>query len=248
MSETLDRLLVAFAYLTRIPLGRPAGRIDAAGLGRAAPAFPVAGAIVGGLAAFAFWVADELELGVAPILAILVSVAVTGGFHERGLARTADALGHAVPARRLEAMRAPGIGALGTLALIFGVILRITPLSALRVRDAVLALIAGHVLARWATLPLAHFATPARPASPRLVRVERSELVAGTILALAIAVPLLVAIDGVAAIVALAVAAAMTAASGWSWRRAFGGVTGATYGATNQLVEVAVYVGIIAGL
>jgi adenosylcobinamide-GDP ribazoletransferase len=250
VNDVLDRLLLAHTFLTRLPLPQPSGEVDRRRLGRAAVVFPVVGVTVGGLAALALWLVDELELGIATIVAIAVSIAVTGGLHETGLAATADALGRWERPRRLQALRDPRMGALGVLALVFAVLLRITPLAGLRIGDAALSLIAGHVLGRWSALPLGHWVAPAGADAPgaTLVRTDREHLAAGTVIALAWAVPALVVIDVVSMIVALVAVVAVIAASGWLWRRSFGGVTGATYGATNQLVEIVVYVGIVAGL
>jgi adenosylcobinamide-GDP ribazoletransferase len=238
----VDRVVVAHLFLTRLRLPRR-GEVDADALRRAAVMFPLVGLTVGGLCALVRLAADPLGPVVATLLALAVAPVVTGAFHEDGLADTADALGPHDRERRLVAMRDPRLGAFGVLALVFGVGLRVGALAPMSARDAALALVAAHVLGRWSTLPLARWAPAARQegSGPLLARVDAATLAGGTALALALAVPALLLVSGWAAI-ALAVAVLVTSTSGFLWVRAVGGVTGDTYGATNQLVEIATYV------
>src|SRR5437016_11559974 len=88
-----DDFAVATAVLTRLPVGMEAaeeGAIAAAGW-----AFPLVGTGIGALAALAFFLAVLLGCGnlVAALLALAASLAVTGAFHEDGLADTVDGFG-----------------------------------------------------------------------------------------------------------------------------------------------------------
>src|SRR5947207_2262856 len=85
-----DDFAIATAVLTRLPVGASAtadGAVAAAGW-----AFPLVGAGVGALAALAFFIAQLLGCASLPaaLLAIAAGLAVTGAFHEDGLADTAD--------------------------------------------------------------------------------------------------------------------------------------------------------------
>lgn len=246
----IDRLLLAHTFLTRLPFPQPQGEIGPERLARAAVMFPLVGLTVGGIAALVRWGADPLGPGFATIAALAVVPLITGAFHEDGLADTADGLGPYQRGRRLEAMRDSTLGTFGVLALVFSVLARFALLVPLGTRDASLALIAGHVLGRWSTLPLAGLASPARTdgLGAALVQPGTSQVAAGSILAFALAAPALVGIDVMSAPAALGAAVVVIGASGLYWRRAFGGVTGDTYGATNQLTEIATYVAIAAVL
>lgn len=250
LGDIADRILVAHAFLTRIPLPRPAGEFSADRLARAAVMFPLVGLVVGGAAGLARLGADPLGPLAATVLALAVGPIITGAFHEDGLADTADGLGLGERGRRLAAMRDSRLGTFGVLALVFAVLVRVGLLMPLGAGDAALALVAGHVLGRWSTLPLSRLAPPAGPdgLGAGLVRIGPAGLVAGTLLALALAGPALAAITPLGVALALAGAVAVTLGCALAWRRVFGGVTGDTFGATNQLVEMATYLAVAAVL
>lgn len=115
---------LAMMMMTRLPAGRLA---QPPRLGASVWAFPLAGGIVGGLAAcvmLAFvWlgVASSLAAG----LGLLAMVLCTGGLHEDGLADVADGFGGGRDTeRKLEIMRDSQIGSYGALALILSLGLR----------------------------------------------------------------------------------------------------------------------------
>jgi adenosylcobinamide-GDP ribazoletransferase len=222
----------AVAFLTRLPVPSPAEPA----LDRAAVFFPIVGLLVGGIAA-GVRAASDLVLPPLPatLLAVTAALLVTGALHEDGLADVADGLGaHVSRERRLEILRDPRVGTFGALALTCAVGLVLTTVGALDTEDAARALIAAHVLSRWAMLPVSRFVGPARTGGAgALLRVQTPALLAATVLAAAIAV----AVGAAAAIIAAAAASAVAAAV---LQRGLGGVTGDGYGATAKLAEVAV--------
>jgi adenosylcobinamide-GDP ribazoletransferase len=226
----------ALAFLTRLPV--PAGpdpRLD-----RAAAWFPVVGLVVGGIAAGVRALADQvLAPAPATVLAVAAAVLVTGGLHEDGLADVADALGaHTTRERRLEILKDPRVGAFGAVASILALALVITTVAGLDTEHAARTLIAAHVLARWAILPVSRALPPARPGGAgSLLRVTTPVLLVATTVAVAAALVAATPGPGAAALAAAALAALVTAVA---LRRALGGVTGDGYGATAKLAELAV--------
>ncbi len=234
------RIRLAHLFLTRLRLG-DAGTVTAPRFARAVVVFPLVGVTVGAVGAAARAASDPLGATAACVIAVAATALVTGGLHEDGLADTADALGPHEHTRRLEAMRDTRLGAFGVLALVLTVTARVALLAELQLRDCALALVAGHVLGRWSTLPQAAWCPPAHPdGSAVLARISPGQALAGSLLAALPAAATLVAVS-LTALVALPVAGVVTVVSAFAWRRAFGGVTGDTYGATNQLVEIATY-------
>jgi adenosylcobinamide-GDP ribazoletransferase len=222
----------AVAFLTRLPVPPPAEPA----LDRAAVFFPIVGLLVGGIAAGLRALGDvALPPIPATLLAVTAALLVTGALHEDGLADVADGLGaHVSRERRLEILRDPRVGTFGALALIVAVGLVVTTVGALDTEDAARALIAAHVLSRWAMLPVSRFVGPARAGGAgALLRVDTPTLLAATVLAAAIAV----AVGAAAAILAAAAASAVAAVV---LQRGLGGVTGDGYGATAKLAEVTV--------
>src|SRR4051812_33309127 len=222
----------AVAFLTRLPVPVPAEP----SLDRAAAFFPVVGLLVGGVAAGVRALGDQILPPLpATLLAVLAALLVTGALHEDGLADVADGLGaHVSRERRLEILRDPRVGTFGALALVVAVGLVVTTVGALGTEDAARALIAAHVLSRWAMLPVSRLLGPAREGGAgALLRGQAPALATATVLAAGIAV----AAGAAAAIVAAAAASAGAAAV---LQRGLGGVTGDGYGATAKLAEVTV--------
>jgi adenosylcobinamide-GDP ribazoletransferase len=155
---------VATGFFTLIPV--PASACRPARLADAAWAFPLVGAGIGGVAAFAFLLAQPFGLGDWPAaaLAVLAGMVLTGALHEDGLADTADGLigGHNRD-QRLMIMRDSRHGTFGVVAIVFSVLLRTAALAGIgEPIYAGLALIAAHAASR-AALPFAMRAlAPAR--------------------------------------------------------------------------------------
>ncbi|MEA2361406.1 MAG: adenosylcobinamide-GDP ribazoletransferase [Thermoleophilaceae bacterium] len=232
------QLALAVSFLTVVPV-RLRGR-SAVDLGGAAVWFPVVGALIGALAGGVRAGAEPLfGATAATVLAMAALVLVTGALHQDGLADTADGLGvRGDPERRLAVMRDSATGAFGVLALVGWALLLLAALAPLSDSEALAALVTAGALSRWAALLHAAATSPARPeglgAGFRVGRV-----------ALLIASACAVLVAGVAAgigpgLAALGVTLAIALLSAWAARRAIGGRTGDTIGATVAVVEVAV--------
>ena len=94
--------------------------------------FPLVGAVVGALVGGLWWAAGEaFPVLLAAALAIAADAGITGMLHLDGLADAADGLlSHAAPARRLEIMRTPGVGAYGIVATVIVLIISVAALDA----------------------------------------------------------------------------------------------------------------------
>jgi adenosylcobinamide-GDP ribazoletransferase len=226
---------LAFGLLTILPVRT---RVEPAGLGIAAPWFPLVGALVGAGAAGVRLVADGV-LGdtIAALLAVAWLVIVTGALHVDGLADCADALGvRGGRERRLAVMREPTIGTFGTLAIVLYALLLAAAIARLPHADVLATLVAAGALSRWSAVAHALAARPARrDGLGAAFSVGRAAPVIATIVAFATAIGLH-GLDGLAAVAATgAVACAATVAA----VRGLGGRTGDTLGATIALTELA---------
>ncbi|WP_050525905.1 adenosylcobinamide-GDP ribazoletransferase [Pseudorhodobacter aquimaris] len=125
---SLHDIVGALRLLTRLPL-RPAMQIAPP---HAAWAWPMAGAIVGALAALVAMAAQPLGTGVAAALTLAAQAVITGALHEDGLADTADGLwGGWDKARRLAIMKDSHIGTYGVMALLVVGLVRWSALAGL---------------------------------------------------------------------------------------------------------------------
>lgn len=160
--EPLRLLALAVGFLTRAPV--PRIDVEADDLRRASAFFPLVGLGVAGVGVAVRAAVEPLwGTGVATIAAIAAMIAVTGAFHEDGLADTADGLwGGWDPAARLAIMRDSRIGTYGTVALITALGLRASLLLPLGLADFARAVACGHVLGRASTLLLARLLPAAR--------------------------------------------------------------------------------------
>jgi adenosylcobinamide-GDP ribazoletransferase len=230
------------ALLTIVPAGGLAG----ASLEGAAPWFPLVGATVGALAgAVRLLCGPPLGAALASVLALAVLVLLTGGLHQDGLADTADGLGaRGARARRLEAMRDSATGVFGVLALIVWALALVTSLGGLSDEHALRALIVAGALSRWALLLHASWAPPARADGlGASFRVSPAQLALATVPAAAAALALGGLAPGAGALLAVALLALLSAAFA---RRALGGRTGDTLGATAAVAEALVCVVLLA--
>ena len=229
----------AWAFLTRLPGGaHPETDRE---LGRSVPWFPLVGAVVGAVSGGVYW-ALHGPLGgtVAAVLAVAAGVIATGGFHEDGLADTADALGGSTREQRLEIMKDSRVGAFGVLALVLSTLVRVFAVSSLAAVDGLVVLVAAHTVGRStavATMGLVPAAVGSGLGHSYTEHLPRAWTAVAVIASSAVAAGL-----GLAGAVALLSAAAGAATVGLIARRAFGGTTGDVLGAIEQVGEMAVLV------
>ena len=240
MRRFCDQLAEAFCLLTRLP----AGRFLSAGF-QSAPvscvwAYPVVGLAVGLLGSTAFWVASRF--GMAPLLAacwtLVVMVSVTGGFHEDGLADTADGFGGGrTGERKLQIMRDSHIGSFGTIALILSLVIRVTAIatSAAPVTAIVIAAMAG----RTAIIGMLLLLNPARSDGLAASFLRVSPARSATALGFAALASVVLLSPSMALWVVL-----LSLAGVWTMSRLaaaqIGGYTGDVLGATEIVVECVV--------
>ena len=267
MRNSIPPTLVAFAcdtlaclrFYTRLPVPALAFEPDPHGMpdfGRAVRALPLVGLVVGGIGGLAllFMWAIGLPASVVAAMALAKIIAVTGVFHEDGLADTADGFGGGKTIeRKLEIMRDSRIGSYGAAALGLSLLMRWAALEALVVVSpgrAALALIGMAAVARVAgLLPLA-LLPPARsdgaahaaqkPGARALAQAAAGALVLGLLPALADAglwrCLLGCALAAIAGLVTVELS-----------RRQIGGQTGDVAGAAEQGAEIAYLTGLLVG-
>ncbi len=167
MRDLLADLSAALGLLTRLPTGWLPQHGEASGFARAIWAYPLVGFGIGAIGGAVL--GAGLWLGLPPLAAALCAMAatllLTGGFHEDGLADTADGFGGGRDkARKLEIMRDSRIGSYGVLALVVALGLRATTLAALPGGAGMLALWGGAAaaLGRGVILGLLALLPPAR--------------------------------------------------------------------------------------
>ena len=242
-------------FFSILPLPAPAGSAEPA-FADFAWAAPLAGALIGLLAAIALAIAVRLGLpaSLAAVAAVAALVLVCGGLHEDGLADFADGLaaGHSRD-ERLAVMRDSRVGAFGATALTLALVTRVAAIAALvggGAGHAAAALILAAAAARLGALvPLAALA-PARSdglgaSAGRLAPAAFFAAAAATV-----AVALVVGLAELGVVRALLAAALAAAAAGGIAalaQRRLGGQTGDVAGAAEQAAEIGALAALLIG-
>jgi adenosylcobinamide-GDP ribazoletransferase len=243
LRQWAEEAALAFGLLTRFPLPSFEKRTPAS-LASAFWAYPLAGAVIGGVGAAAFYLASSFDFStvVCVLLATAAMILANGGFHEDGLADFWDGIGGGKTREaKLKIMRDSRIGSYGVMALMLTLGLQTAFLVNLHhyggLGTVICGLIACEAAARGAlALPLTML-PPARADGLGLSMTElkRGPLAAGVLLASALAFGLL-GVAGVAVALGAALGAAVIAGLAGSF---LGGFTGDVLGAAAATARMA---------
>ncbi|NML84534.1 adenosylcobinamide-GDP ribazoletransferase [Polaromonas sp.] len=239
--------------------------------------FPGVGVVVGTVAAVVFTLLQTLLPDtpftplVAAVFSTIATVLLTGGFHEDGLADVADGLGGSYDRERaLDIMKDSRVGAFGATALMLALLCKMALLALLGSAQAIpeawsestftftdwymgAALWTGHIVSRGLPLVmirlLPHVGDTARSKSKPLADQISS---AGLLIAFvwcfsALALASLV-LDAMNLIVACSFAVLALLAMLRLFRRRLQGFTGDCLGTTQQVCEIAFYLGLAVSL
>jgi len=254
----IRHFLLALQFFTRVPVtGRLARWVGYSPqmLRASAAHFPAIGYLVGAVGAavfvgaLAWW-----PPAVAAVLSTIVTILLTGAFHEDGLADVADGLGGSPDRERaLEIMRDSRIGAFGAIALVLALALKLALLAALAGQGSMAAwigIVAAHVLSRLAPLAVMRALPYVGGAGGKAKPMAES--VSGGAIGIAVlwTLPVVVALGwahGAGHTAALLSAAALATLVLGRWFRArLQGFTGDALGATQQVCELAIYLALVA--
>ena len=270
--------LLAVQFFTRIPItGRLADWVgySPARFRASAAHFPGVGLLVGAVAAGVFASAQALlpDTAFTPLLAAVLStvatVLLTGAFHEDGLADVADGLGGSHERERaLDIMKDSRVGAFGALALVLALLCKVALLAllgsvqvlALEGDEAAwpalyvcVALVLGHVISRGLPLLLIRWLphvgdTATSKSKPLADQISRSRLVMAFVWCFMPIALSLLALDAMNLIVACSFAVVALLWMGRLFQRRLQGFTGDCLGATQQVCELAFYLGLAVSL
>jgi adenosylcobinamide-GDP ribazoletransferase len=242
MMEAVARpFIFAWHFLTTIPLSRTHHEPTAPELAASMAWYPVVGLLIGGgLITVDLALGAVCEAGVVNALLIVALVLLTRGLHQDGLADTLDGLaGGRTPEERLPIMRDPRVGAIGATGLFLSLILRYAGLAALPAEMRSPALLYMPAVGRWAMVTLAWASPYARPegglAAPFLTHLSWRHVAISTAV---LAVGLAAGLGAVGALLVLTAGTLVVLAAWRAFRGWFGGITGDTLGAANEVIEI----------
>lgn len=210
---------------------------------------------------------------VAAVFSTIATVLTTGGFHEDGLADVADGLGGSYDrTRALEIMKDSRVGAFGALALVLCLLAKVALLALLGASAPELidgeeapflaafsawhvcaGLLAGHVVSRGLPLLLIvllpHVGDPAKSRSKPLAdRISATSVGIAIFWCFVATAGVLSILDAMDLIAAYSFSVLALLWMGLLFKRRLQGFTGDCLGATQQVCEVAFYLGLAVSL
>ena len=238
----------AVRFFTRLPVPAWVGHSSEA-LHRSARYFPAVGLLIGGIGALVYLGAAYFwPQPVAVLLSLAATIYATGAFHEDGLADTVDGLGGGWEKLRiLEIMKDSRVGSYGVVAMVLALLGKVTLLNSLDGALVPFALLAGHAVSRFCSTVLLATMDYVREdllakAKPLATRISGGEMLVALLFVLVV-LTLLPTEKAVAGCVLAALATLWLAGK---FRRWLGGYTGDCLGATQQVSEIAFYLGLLA--
>ena len=254
-------LLVAIQFLTRLSVP-PFKHYNPQWLHQSSRHFPAVGLLVGLLCAGVFWLSSLLFTPlVAAVLSTAFGIKLTGAFHEDGLADSCDGLGGGLTRERtLTIMKDSRLGTYGVLGLVSTLLLKISLLASMPIPIAVIALIIGHTASRLLCISLLSLLpyggeiehAKAKPMAQQLTPIQGLYSSGWLILAIilvALIFPNTMQQIGLAQwLLAMILALIATDYMRRLLRRRLDGYTGDGLGATQQLSEIAIYIGLAASI
>jgi len=230
--------LLALQFLTILPV-KMKGEIKEGQWSEAVVYFPLVGLLLGMILATAnrFLAFCSFDPFLINALLIILLIVLTGGLHLDGLADTFDAVASGKnKTEMLRIMRESAIGAMGTLALISIILIKVAALSSLDPSAKGGALIGMCVLGRYAmvfSMGLFPYARKEGKAKELMQGVTSSISIRAGVMTLVCSLFFL----GFKGLLILAIVLAFSFFAGKWMTRKLGGMTGDTLGAVNELVE-----------
>ncbi len=253
ISYQVRLFFIALQFFTRIPIPAWVG-YQAAWLQASVRYFPAVGVVVGLVSAAVYWLlAHVLPQAAAVVLSTIAAIYLTGAFHEDGFADMCDGFGGGMTRERvLEIMQDSRVGAYGAIGIALMLGLKCTLLASLPPMLVVPVLLLVHPASRLAACSLIwalDYVKAEGKAKPLAQQISNFEM-----LIAALPVALLACVfcyRGVLQVgpvlLALVLAALVALWMGRGMRKRIGGFTGDCLGATQQVAEVAMYAGLLAG-
>ena len=244
----IKRIVLAFQFLTIIPV-KDVGKVSEEKMGSATAFFPLIGIVEGLMLA----ISAILFLKIVPVevtnaLLVFLLVIINGGLRLDGLADTFDAIASRGDREKKHSiMKDSSIGPTGVIAIVMALLLKYVLLNAIYFHSGTAlffsALIIMPLVSRWSMVPAAYYCKSAGHDGLGRMFIENTgagELLTATALAVAFAL----VICGFSAqylfftfyvMFVLPVLFMFSWSAVWFFRKNFGGMSGDSFGALNEL-------------
>lgn len=243
LKTEIQVFFTALMFYTRIPCPKWVNH-DAEYLNKATRYFPLIGWIVGGISALIFYVSSfYLSKEVSLILSFIVSVLITGAFHEDGFADVCDGFGGGWSKEKiLDIMKDSRVGAYGVIGVVFLFLLKFYLLLSIETHFIPLVIFSAHAYSRFcaATFILTHNYVRENEDS-KAKPVAKSLTFSNFIIAGVFGVSALLVFQCFYIFILLIPVYIIKMLLGKYFKKWIGGYTGDCLGATQQVCEVAFY-------
>jgi adenosylcobinamide-GDP ribazoletransferase len=243
MKEELKVFLTAIMFYTRIPVPHWV-LYSQKYLDHSIRYFPLIGWIVGAVAGGIFIISQYFfPTSISLILSMIVTIMLTGAFHEDGFSDTCDGLGGGWTKKEvLDIMKDSRIGSYGTIGLVLILLFKFTLLMEISLALIPIAFIVSHTVSRLAVIFFRRMHQYVREnddakAKPMSQKMSKADFFMALMFGI---VPLFVLPLKMAAIILFCVFVTQYLFSSYIVRR-IGGFTGDCLGATQQLCEIMCY-------
>ncbi len=259
MRKEWQYFLLAVGFFTRIPV--PSfNDFQESDLNHASKYFPLIGILVGLIGAIAFYCTYLfLPLAIAVLTSMAATIYATGAFHEDGLADSADGLGGGWDKDKIiTIMQDSRLGTYGAVALFLMLFAKFQTLNALNYILIPIALMTAHALSRlsavWMMQSLDYVKISGK-AKPLATQINTPSLLIANIFGLLPFFTVIFALNvsghSHLIIVKFVCFTLIPVLLSWFWwrhkiKRWLGGYTGDCLGATQQITELAFYIGALA--
>lgn len=240
--KEIKLIICAVQFLTRIPTPQ-LDDFQPEWIQQSARYYPAVGLVVGGISGCVLCLTCLIwSPWIASVLAVAAGMALTGCFHEDGLADTADGIGGGqTRSRRLEIMKDSRLGTYGASVLFMNLALRILCIGTLATISPFLGLfcvLAANAMGRSiAVLAMAAMPYGGDPAMAKEGKPDRTTAL-NVVIALSVGALALLPFTPLQATTAVAVGIAVAAIPGCLAWRLLGGRTGDVLGAIEQAFEI----------
>ena len=231
--------MAALAFLTVLPVGKRT--LDNKQLARAVAFFPLAGMVLGLMLVGSDWVLRRgLSDFLSSALVVALLVVFTGALHFEGYVDACDGLlgGH-TRERRLEIMRQKQVGAYAVAGGVLLLLIKVAAITSITGVSRVWVIGLFPALSRWGMALALGLFPYARPQGLGSAFHGAGLLSLGIAGATALTAAILL---GGAGILLFGVATILALLLGYGISRMLGGLTGDTYGAINEVIEVCLLV------
>ncbi len=258
MRKEWQYFLLAVGFFTRIPVPS-LNDFQESDLNHASKYFPLIGILVGLIGAIVFYCAYLfLPLSIAVLISMAATIYATGAFHEDGLADSADGLGGGWDKDKIiTIMQDSRLGTYGAVALFLMFFAKFQTLHSLNFILIPIALITAHALSRlcavWMMQSLDYVKISGK-AKPLATQINMPSLLIANLFGLlpffTVIFALNVSNHSHLIILKFVAFTLIPVWLSWFWwrqkiKRWLGGYTGDCLGATQQITELAFYLGVL---